>query len=98
MNITPALKCFTKENLINGFTRPYIKPNAWIASIEDEKPSVTLKWDEKQSIKSLTLYFDTDFDHPMESTQMGHPENVITFCIRNYKIKNENGEILIDQQ
>ncbi|NWJ51438.1 MAG: FAD-dependent oxidoreductase [Bacteroidetes bacterium] len=97
MNITPALKCFTKENLINGFTRPYIKPNAWIASTEDKKPSMTLKWDKMQTIKSLTLYFDTDFDHPMESTQMGHPENVIPFCIRNYKIKNAKGEIIFEK-
>lgn len=97
MNIYPGIKCFHKENLVNGFTRPYIKTNAWTAAFDDLKPCLTLKWDETQTIKSLILYFDTDFDHPMESIQLGHPENVIPFCIRNYKVYNAKGDVLFEK-
>ena len=30
--------------------------------------------------------FDTDFDHPMESVLMGHPERDMPFCIKRYRI------------
>jgi hypothetical protein len=33
----------------------------------------------------------------MESSQMGHPEDVIPFCIRNYRIKDENGNLLFEK-
>jgi len=34
-------------------------------------------------INRIILNFDTDFDHPMESVQMGHPENRVPFCVKN---------------
>ena len=86
MVISPALHCFSKQNMINGYTRPYLRPNAWVADWKDENPTIDFKWDNPQIIKSITLYFDTDFDHPMESSQMGHPEDVMPFCIQNYRI------------
>ncbi len=90
MTISPALTCFPAENIVNGYTRPYIQTNAWAAGWQDVNPSLTLKWDEPKTIHSVTLFLDTDFDHPMESSQMGHPEDVIPFCIRNFKLKSEN--------
>jgi len=33
----------------------------------------------------------------MESSQMGHPEDVIPFCIRNFRIKDENGNLLFEK-
>jgi hypothetical protein len=98
MNISPALACFPKEHLVNGYTRPYIGSNAWVARLNDTSSSVTLTWDAIQSIHSITLYFDTDFDHPMESSQMGHPEDIIPFCVRNYKIKDDNGNLLYEKK
>ena len=86
MTISPALRCFSKQNMINGYTRPYLRPNAWVADWRDENPTIDFKWDKPQIIKSITLYFDTDFDHPMESSQMGHPEDVMPFCIQSYRI------------
>ena len=98
MNITPALKCFSANNLINGFTRPYIQPNAWVADWHEMVSTVSMKWDKAQIIHSVTLHFDTDFDHPMESSQMGHPEDIIPFCVRNYKIKDELGNLLHEKK
>jgi hypothetical protein len=94
MNITPALKCFSGKNLVNGYTRPYLQTNAWAADWHELNSKVTLTWNKPQKINSVTLHFDTDFDHPMESSQMGHPEDVIPFCVRNYKILDENGNLL----
>jgi hypothetical protein len=98
MKISPALDCFSAENAANGFTRPYIRTNAWAADWSDSNPSLTLKWDEPKQIHSVTFFFDTDFDHPMESSQMGHPEDIIPFCIQKYRILNENGELLFEKR
>ena len=97
MNITPALSCFSKDQLVNGFTRPYLKTNAWAADWNDTNSTVTLTWDEPQTIKSVSLFFDTDYDHPMESSQMGHPEDVMPFCIRNYTVKDDKGNLIFEK-
>jgi hypothetical protein len=98
MNISPALTCFSKDHIVNGYVRPYLQTNAWAADWNDTNPTVTLTWDEPQTINSLSLFFDTDYDHPMESSQMGHPEDVIPFCVRNYTIKDENGNVIFEQK
>ncbi len=97
MKISPALNCFSGENIINGFTRPYIQANAWEAEWNDSNPALTFEWNEPKQINSVTFFFDTDFDHPMESSQMGHPEDVIPFCIQNYRIRDENGDLLFEK-
>jgi len=97
MTITPGLNCYTKQNIINGFTRAYLRPNAWVADFSDTNPTLQLKWDKPKSINSITLYFDTDFDHPMESSQMGHLEDIMPFCVQNYRIYN-NLELIYANQ
>lgn len=96
MNISPALDCFSAQNLVNGFTRPYIQPNAWVANPDDANPTIILNWAAEIKIKSITLFFDTDYDHPMESSQMGHPEDVMPFVVRDFSVFNENNELLFD--
>lgn len=91
MEISPALEPYSPRFLTNGFTRPYLKTNAWVADPTDKIPTVNIKWERPQRISSVTLFFDTDMDHPMESSLMGHPEDVIPFCIKEYKIFDENG-------
>ena len=96
MKIFPALNCFPVKNIVNGFTRPYIRTNAWAAGLKEIKPGITLEWDEPVIIHSITIFFDTDFDHPMESLQMGHPEDVIPFCVKSYRILNDAGYVLYE--
>jgi hypothetical protein len=93
MTIFPALTCYPGQNIVNGYTRPYLQPNAWLADLNDPNPTLRFNWNETKTIRGITLYFDTDFDHPMESSQMGHPEDVIPFCVQRYRIFN--GEELI---
>lgn len=97
MHITPALECFSGSNIVNGYTRPYVQTNAWVSDPNDPKPSIFLKWHQVQKVQSITLFFDTDFDHPMESSQLGHPESRIPFCVSNYRISNEKGEVLFEK-
>jgi len=98
LSFDPPLKKFTAENLKNGLYRPVLQPNAWVASLEDKNPSVTLSWDIEQEIHTLQLFFDTDLDHPMESVLMGHPEDVMPFCVRNVIIKDEQGRIIFSKE
>lgn len=91
MKIHPALECFGPENLCNGFVRPTTRPNAWVASPGDRTPSLEIRWPQKQTIEEIVLYFDTDYDHPMETVQYGHPESVMPFCIRDLKISDAEG-------
>ncbi|MEQ9441354.1 MAG: FAD-dependent oxidoreductase [Cyclobacteriaceae bacterium] len=98
MQITPAVEAFSTQQLKNGFTRPYIRSNAWVADPLDPAPTFHLRWDSPQTIKTIQLHFDTDFDHPMESSLMGHPENVMPFCVQKYAILDKSGRVLHRQE
>ena len=82
----PAIQAFSPENLINGYSRPTRATNAWAADFSHEQPVVRLAWDSPQTISTIEIDFDTDFDHPMESVLMGHPERDMPFCVSDIKI------------
>jgi len=82
LRIEPPLEVFHATNLTNGLARPTNQPNAWVADFAHEQPTLRLTWDKPQTIARIELCFDTDFDHPMESVLMGHPERVMPFCVR----------------
>lgn len=94
IRFNPAVNVSDPGQISNGFTRPVNATNAWVAAFDDTNPNLALSWNEKQPIKRIELTFDTDFDHPMESVLMGHPENVMPFCVRNYRIKDDKGDII----
>ena len=98
MSIEPALNQFTSSELMNGFIRPTTQANAWIASNDDCSPFLEARWDGKQTISSVRLYLDTDYDHAMESVQYGHPENVIPFCVQSVTILDQNDQVLAQIQ
>lgn len=86
MKINPGLSCFSKENLRTSVYRPVEKPNAWVADLKDKTPIITLSWKEKKEIKGLTLFADTDYDHPMESVQWGHFDDKMPFCVDEIEV------------
>ncbi len=94
VKILDNINCFKAENLLNGIERPTNKPNAWVSDFTDPAPTLSLKWDQPQNIKTIHLSFDTDFDHPMESVLMGHPERDMPFCVREFEIFDGNGKLL----
>ena len=91
MNIVPAIEPYHPGLLKNGSTRPFSSGNCWVASLEDSHPEVHVKWDEQVSVKSVYLYFDTDFDHPLENSQLGHPERELPFCVSDYSLHDAEG-------
>jgi hypothetical protein len=95
LQISPPIEAFGAANLRNGFARPTHQPNAWVASFADDQPSLKLTWPAPRLIGRIELAFDTDFDHPMESVLMGHPESVMPFCVEQFQIKDGAGGVLV---
>jgi hypothetical protein len=93
MRIDPPLRVFGVENLANGIARPTHQPNAWVAALDDRAPVVSLSWEEPQRVARVELMFDTDYDHPMESALMGHPERVMPFCVQDFSIHALPGQV-----
>lgn len=93
-----GIDLFRAGNIANGLDRPVSSPNAWVADFNDPNPHLTISWKEKKQISSIDLLFDTDYDHPMETVLMGHPEDVMPFCVRNYTVKDDQGNIVHQQK
>ena len=89
MKIDPGLDCFDESQLTNGFHRPYLRPNAWVAGLGSQTSEIIIRWNSPQQIGTIILSFDPDWDHPMESSLLGHNENVMPFVINNYQILDE---------
>ncbi len=92
--IDPPLDLFGPSNVVNGVARPTTGPNAWVAAWDDPRPRLTFTWDQAQHISEVVLAFDTDFDHPMESVLMGHPESEMPFCVKRYRILDADGNVI----
>jgi hypothetical protein len=94
MSFYPAVEIASIENIRNGFTRPTRVSNAWIADPTDSLPTIFLFWQKKVRISRVVLFFDPDYDHPMESVLMGHPEDRVPFVVKDYKIEDGQGRLL----
>ncbi len=96
-SVSPPIELFDKEYINNGCVRPYLKSNAWAAGLTDLNPELRLSWGRPQMINKIRLFFDTDYDHPMESVQYGHPEDIIPFCVQDYSIYDKNENLLYEK-
>jgi hypothetical protein len=94
LTLNPPLDLYAPANVANGVTRPTTAPNAWVADFADPRPKLTLTWDRPQTIASLVLGFDTDFDHPMESVLYGHPESEMPFTVKRHRVLDDAGNVL----
>lgn len=94
MKIEPALKPFSPENLRNGLQRPVASANAWVAAADDLNSTITIHWNEAVAIKKVELFFDTDYDHPLESVLLANPETTMAFCVDQVKLLNDKDETI----
>lgn len=94
LSLTPAVRCYEPEMVVNGWHRPWCGVNAWAPTANDTTPTLRLSWEKPQRIRTIELTFDTDFDHPMESVLMGHPERVMPGCVRAFELRTAEGKIL----
>ncbi|MDR2140156.1 MAG: FAD-dependent oxidoreductase [Tannerella sp.] len=97
LKISPALCCFTTEQLRSGVFRPANGTvNAWVAPLACATARLTCKWEQPREIREIVLWFDSDFDHAMESCLMGHPEDIMPFCVQHYKLTDDSGHTLYE--
>ncbi len=96
MSFNPALEAFSSSNLRTEIFRPVVESNAWVADLNDPNPTISLNWEKMQWIEEIKLFFDTDADHAMENVQMGHHDSAMPFCVKEYSIEDEYGNILYE--
>ena len=94
LQLRTPLAVFGARNVLNGVARPTNQPNAWVADFADPSPVLTLAWDQPRTIARIELLFDVDYDHPMESVLMGHPERRMPFCVERYRVRDDTGAVL----
>lgn len=94
MKISPAITAFGTENLLTTINRPVNRPNAWVAAIDDAKAQIIAKWNELVTINEITIFVDTDFDHPMESVQWGHSDNKMPFCVDQITVYDDQKNVI----
>ena len=99
MYIEPAVQCFSSENIKNSDLRPTSEgyTNNWVASINDDEAKLTLNWEEKQTIKTLKLFFDSDLDNALESIFKSHPESDTNYVIKDYIIYNDMHQVVYEK-
>lgn len=90
----PALELSRAQSVACGPARPTSATNAWIASLDDTAPEVSLEWASAVAIRRIIIEADPDWDHPMESVLMTHPEEVCPFMIREFVVIDDQGQIV----
>ena len=95
--LSEPVKSFGKESLTSGSFRPSETSHAWLADINDPAPTVQLTWNQPIKAETLVLYFDADYDHPLESVQMGHPEEIVPFCVQSFQVFID-GKLVFEKQ
>jgi hypothetical protein len=96
LRVDPPLRAFEASQIVNGITRPVNAVNGWVPAVEDRHPRLRFCWAESQRIQSIQITFDTDYDHPMETVLMTHPEFAIPSCVRHFTVKDGDGFVLAD--
>lgn len=96
LTIDPPLCAFQASQIINGIARPVNAVNGWVPAMEDRSPRLRLTWPVQHKIQSIQIVFDTDFDHPMESVLMTHPESAMPSCVRRFRIRDGVDRVLAE--
>jgi hypothetical protein len=94
MTFDPPIDHFAPANVIGGPSRPVDAPNAWVADPTDAQPQLHLDWNDAITINRVRIDFDPDWDHPMESVLMTHPEEVVPFMAKDFDLIDDAGNIL----
>ncbi len=86
MSFEPPLEGFSCQHVADGPERPFESANAWVAGLDDDEPYLDFKWDRERRIKRVEIALDTDFDHPMETVLMRHPEMEVPYCVPELRL------------
>lgn len=80
------LKVYSPHYVINGYMRPSDHTHAWVPCFDDLNPYLEIQLDQSAELDHITIVFDNDFDHAMETSQWGHQEKVSPNCVKDYDI------------
>ncbi len=94
MRFEPGVSAWTPQQAIDGYNRPWRGAHCWMARRDDLPAWIQLDWPEPQRVREIVLHCDTDFDHPMETVQWGHPERAAPFCIRDGYLTRGGSRVL----
>ncbi len=93
---SPPLAVYQPSEVVNGYARPWCGANAWAPARDDLQPALHLDWPISQTLRELQITFDTDFDHPMESVLMTHPEHTMPGCVTAFRVVTREGLTLAE--
>ncbi|MGD8174430.1 FAD-dependent oxidoreductase [Marinimicrobium sp. ARAG 43.8] len=96
LRFSKPLRLYDLGYLHNGYTRPWVKSNAWVADLEDPEPAIHYQWEKPVCLTKLRLFFDCDYDHALETVLMEHPEHIMPFCVQRYKILDDKGDVVYE--
>lgn len=94
MEISPALQPFDVSNVRNGIQRPVKSTNAWVANFTDKVGEISIGWNEEKTINKVELFFDADYDHPLESVLLLNPESKMAFCADEVKLYDGGNNLI----
>jgi hypothetical protein len=94
MSFEPPIDHFGPANVIGGPSRPVDAPNAWVADPADPNPELHLDWEAPVELGRARIEFDPDWDHPMESVLMTHPEEVVPFMVKDFDLLDDGGGVI----
>ncbi len=98
IRFNPPLSPYAAESVRNGRDRPYRAANAWLPDSNDQRPGIKIAWEKPRTAGKIILIFDTDQDHAMETVQMGHQINEVPSCVRHFRLSDQSGRILAEEE
>jgi hypothetical protein len=88
------LSGFGAEEVSSIWTRPTTRPNAWVADPSDPAAALTLRWERPETLRRVTVFLDPDWDHPLESVILKHPERVMPCLAKSLELRTASGEVV----
>lgn len=92
------LAIYSVEELASPYFRPHCGTNAWAAAFDDVAPQLVYTWEDKKAVSSVRVFCDVDYDHAMETAQMGHCDHAMPQCISSIRVSLPDGTILNETQ
>lgn len=89
--ITPEIEMYMPQNVINGYNRPFGKPNLWISEDMEIDPAwIKLEFDNIKIINEIIIYLNNDLNRDynnLNTDYMGNGWNTIPQeLIKDYSI------------
>ncbi len=95
----PAMSIYGGENAVNGFLRPYGRPNLWAAK-RGEAAELTLEFESEKDLKEITLTFNSDLNFRVRNVKP-YDFNRMPEVVRDFRVlcrKNGRWELLTEEK